>query len=525
MQLRFWGGWFLAIAGLAIVLSMGCEKGALGVKPAIVTGYIVKADNGEAIPGATVRIMSKEGTVGETVKVGSNFMTTITDANGRFWFDNVVPDNIMVEYSKGSNKGTYPSATTSTTDTETGATSEGAQLEAVYVKSGAIVDLGSLPLTQIAGTLPSNITIKLDLVNATTLEKIPAGEKFVVTLNGVPLLNTANSNSLTAGELRDGISKASEQALDIVVRHDSDTILYQTTTPKHVVVNGSEIYETILLTPVSYNLFLRCVNVPDYITVSSALVNVFAEDSETNPSRPPQILATHTFPATTPVAGTLPSLITISALSMPVDLRIQVRGYQDEVLKIVRDNLTDGTQGNYRIDIDFLGNNSTLSSTYHPTTNNVVGIFDNMLRRDVALSIAGPDLSANSWVDAMINLPYLRISTPVTENFGLPRAYNSSDNWIASYPSFWSGGNVSPGTNGLSDTSAVIIFPGVAVGYALGYTVTVDPALGSAGYASGSFGISYPTVGTSELMVSPEIEPGAGTTLVFGVPAKRSTGT
>ena len=87
MQLRFWGGWFLAIAGLAIMLSMGCEKGALGVKPAIVSGRIVKADNDSVgIPGATVRIMSKEALGSSELKMGKNFLTTLTDANGYFAF-------------------------------------------------------------------------------------------------------------------------------------------------------------------------------------------------------------------------------------------------------------------------------------------------------------------------------------------------------------------------------------------------------------------------------------------------------
>ena len=45
MNLRFWGGWFLAIAGISILLTMGCEKGALGVKPATIVGQVVDKDN------------------------------------------------------------------------------------------------------------------------------------------------------------------------------------------------------------------------------------------------------------------------------------------------------------------------------------------------------------------------------------------------------------------------------------------------------------------------------------------------
>ena len=494
MQMRFWGGWFLVIAGLAIMLSMGCEKGALGVKPAMVMGRIVKADNDSVgIADATVRIMSKEALGTSELKMGKNFLTTTTDANGYFSFENVVPDNILVEFSKGSNKGTYPTATTSTTDEETGDTSESAQLEAVYVKSGAVVNLGSLPLTQSQGTLPSNVNLKLDLVNKTTLERITDPSlKFVVTVNGVPLADTSSNTSLTADQLRAGVARASEQTFSIVVRHDSDTILYQTTAPMSVTVSGEEIYERIELTPVSYNLLLRCVNVPDYITISAAHVNIYAENNPVGSSKPPQVLATHTI-ANPGAAGALPALITIPALSMPVDLRIQVRGYQDEVLKVDVANLPEGTQGSYRIDLDFLNDNGVLTSTYHPTTNNVAGIFDNMLRRNLVLAVAGEHLLPGNFVSGVITLPHLTTSfagtTDVVGNL------------------VWT-----PGAAGVAPNAyAYLLFEGTAVGYNLGYNVTVS------GGASGSFNL----YNTKDIIINPEIEP-TSTTLVVGVNADRT---
>ena len=170
MQLRFWGGWFLAIAGLVIMLSMGCEKGALGVKPAMITGRIVKADNDTVgISGATVRVMSKEAQGTSELKQGKNFLTTVTDANGYFVFDNVIPDNVLIEYQKGQNKATYPSTKT-TTETETGDAAESAKLEAIYVKSGDVVSLGALPLIESATSLPPTATIKLDLYSTYSLD-------------------------------------------------------------------------------------------------------------------------------------------------------------------------------------------------------------------------------------------------------------------------------------------------------------------------------------------------------------------
>ncbi|HAE40632.1 MAG TPA: hypothetical protein DCG57_18660 [Candidatus Riflebacteria bacterium] len=506
MQLRFWGGWFLAIAGLAIMLSMGCEKGALGVKPAIVSGRIVKADNDSVgIPGATVRIMSKEALGSSELKMGKNFLTTLTDANGYFAFENVVPDNILVEYSKGANKGTYPSTST-TSQTDTGDTAESAKLTAVYVKSGVVVNLGSLPLAQSEGTLPTNVNIKLDLVNRTTLARIDDVTRFIVTVNGVPLADASANTSLTAGQLRDGIERSSEQTLNIVVRHDSSTILYQTATLPPITVNGEEVYERVELTPVSYNLLLRCVNVPDYITIAQTHVNVYAETPSVG-SRPPQVIATHTI-ENPGAAGTLPALVKIPALSMPVDLRIQVRGYKDEVVSITNNSLAEGDQGNYRLDIDFLYDNSALDGlmnntpaanspfqgkfTYDPNVANLsrAGMFNNMLRRDVVLIVAGEDLQTNNWVNGMINLPR-----------------NATE--FLSFPSDGSAPLID-GRSAPVNSPVEVIFNDVAVGYELFYTVTVS------GSASGSFPLSN----ENGILISPDID-SLGRALAIGVNAKR----
>lgn len=494
MQFRFWGGWFLAMAGLVIMLSMGCEKGALGVKPAMVTGRIVKSDNDSVgINGATVRIMSQEAVGTAELKQGNNFLTTVTDADGYFVFDNVVPDNILIEYSKGSSKGTYPSGQTSTTDEETGETSESAELEAIFVKSGSVVNLGALPLSMAEGALPSNVTLKLDLVNKTTLERItdPA-QKFIVTVNGEPLEDASGNTSLTADQLRVGIERSSEQTLNIVVRHDSDTILYQTTQAMTVSVSGEEIYERIELTPVSYNLLLRCINVPDYVTIAGTHVNVYAENNPTGSSKPPQVLATHTIDNPGD-PGELPALINIPALSMPVDLRIQVRGYEDEVFKIDTANLPEGTQGSYRIDVDFLADNATTNSTYHPTTNSVAGIFDNMMRRDVVLIVAGDDLYTGNYVSALISLPRNGVS-------------------YESYPNDGSPGPIITGQSAPNNSPVEVNFDDVAVGYDMYYTVTVS------GGASGSYVLSN----DEGIMINPKID-NAGGALAIGVNAKRPT--
>lgn len=509
MQLRFWGGWFLAIAGLVVMLSMGCEKGALGVKPAMITGRIVKADNDSVgIANATVRVMSKEAQGTSELKQGKNFLSTTTDADGYFVFDHVIPDNVLVEYQKGQNKSTYPSTTTSS-ETETGDTAESAKLDAIYVKSGDVLNLGSLPLVQTEGSLPSNVILKLDLVNKTTLERITDPNlKFVVTVNGVPLADASNNTSLTPDQLRLGIERDSEQTLRIIVRHDSDNILYQTTQPLSVTVSGEEIYERIELTPVSYNMLLRCVNVPDYMTIAGTHVNVYAENNPAGSLKPAQVIATHTI-ANPGQAGALPALITIPALSMPVDLRIQVRGYKDEVVSITSNSLTEGDQGNYRLDIDFLYDNSASDGLpantaaasapfqgkfdYNSNDANLsrAGMFNNMLRRDVVLIVAGEDLRTGEWVDGIISLPHNSTSFTSYANDGSLAVYRD-------------------GRSAPVNSPVEVLFDGVAVGYDMYYTVSVS------GSASGSYVLSN----TEGIMISPDTD-SAGRALAIGVNAKR----
>ena len=66
MNLKFWGGWFLAIACVCIFLTMGCENGSLGVKYATVYGRLVNKDNiAMGVPNATVRMLSKETVSGK----------------------------------------------------------------------------------------------------------------------------------------------------------------------------------------------------------------------------------------------------------------------------------------------------------------------------------------------------------------------------------------------------------------------------------------------------------------------------
>ncbi|NCB37195.1 MAG: carboxypeptidase regulatory-like domain-containing protein [Erysipelotrichia bacterium] len=478
MNLRFWGGWFLAIAGISVLLTMGCEKGALGVKPATVVGKIVDQEN-PAIPvaNAMVRMISKEAVTKSEVKQGLNFMITTTNANGVFIFENVQPDNVLLEYSaNGYNKAAYPPAEITSTDEE-GNESNSAKVEAVYVKSGSTLDLGYLPLQKISNPLPTTVTAKIDLVDAKSLKWISKDRSandlsFTLSFNGQPY-------TMTADEWRNtGVTLNAENSFAVMVRHEAgygNPPLYVT---KEVALTGSsDIYSKVELEPVTYDISIRCVNVPDYI--GGSVVNVFAEVQDPdNPSKPPQILESINL-------GTMDDLqvLSLPGLAMPVELRMQIRGYEDEVLVIKDSNLKEGAQGNYRVDIDFLRDDSvggvaTYETEYDPTRS--VGLYDNMKRRDVAFVVAGEDFVAgNSVAGAVISSPhYYPIELDPAD--GVCRA-----------------GNLPVG----------IIFRGVAIGYDTSYNITIAAA-------SGSYNLS------SSVMVTPEIEPN-GTTIAIGVNAKR----
>lgn len=417
MQLRFWGGWFLAIAGLVVMLSMGCEKGALGVKPAMITGRVVRADNDTVgISGATVRVMSKEAQGTSELKQGKNFLSTTTDANGYFVFENVIPDNVLIEYQKGQNKATYPSTTT-TSETEEGNTAESAKLEAIYVKSGDVLNLGSLPLIETMKSLPPTALIKLDLYStyssdAGSVVKVQDLDEFYVTINGEPLLDALGNAKLTAAALRLGVERESAEELDIAIRHAADQPLYEPILTENATLSGSEYYAKVVLVPVKYKLQLRWVNAPSYLNAAQA--NIIVETT----AAPAHVLSTSNLAVAN---DALPNVVEVAAIDLPVNLRIQLLGYEDEVLRI-GSSLTafGGTEGNYRIDVDFTSDNGQTEFDYNPNipADSKAGMYDNIIYRDVVFHVSGPDLANGDTVTANISLPYqsfeVKNNNPVT---------------------------------------------------------------------------------------------------------------
>lgn len=485
MNLRFWGGWFLAIAGISILLTMGCEKGALGVKPATIVGQIVDKDN-PTIPvaNAVVRMISKEAVGTSELVQGNNFVSAVTGADGKFVFESVQADNVVFEYSApGYASMIYPKTTSGDNEAE-GST---AQIEFVSVRSGAFVDLRMLPLEKISNPLPATIKAKIDLVDKTTQQSIlfnPNGEhvRFAISFNGITYTKSAQMWR------EEGVTLSSSSSIKTVVRNEatnSASTAYKSR--DDVTIDGSnDVFQRIELDPVTYQLSLRCLNVPDYMVGSQAVINVFAEIPATFTAgiqKPAQIIKSLVMSNFGDMyVLDLPGLALQS--SDGVHLRVQVRGYEDQVVLFRTNTLPSGTQGNYRLDIDMvlddkakevpLDANNTMGLIFDIASGiTKVGLFDNIKRRDIQIIVT--NLESGNRVDSMaISLPHL------------------------------TGPDYNPVNRIANNGPVTVSFGGVAVGYNMSYALAVT-------VATQSFSISK-----SNLVVNPENEP-TPSTLVFAV--------
>ncbi|GAB4272253.1 MAG: hypothetical protein Kow0029_10730 [Candidatus Rifleibacteriota bacterium] len=488
MNLRFWGGWFLVLAGIGIVLTMGCEKGALGVKPAVVMGKVVDSDNTSiAVSGALVRMMSMEAVGASELKQGNTYASTITDADGMFVFENVTPDNVVFEIeASGYAKKEYPETTAATSDT--GETTTAAKVDKVYVKSGSVTNLGLIGLRKITNPLPETITAAIVLRDSKTLEILDeSAGPVTISFNNqtitLPVSNWKDGIDLTGNP----ITLKAESSFKVMVRANPNFYLSK----EQTIAGTGDIQTDFLLDPVSYNLLLRCTNVPDYI--QGGVVNVFAESIPTNLASPPKVIATHTIDDLGDLTQpNLPEVIQVPGLALPVNLRINVRGYEDEVLTISQSNLPAGTQGTYRIDVNFLNNNGTRALIYDPVLASQAGLLDNRMKRDVVLEVAGPHLLDGDVVNAAISLP----SGAVTYDNGVV---------VSATPVACS-----------NNMPVRITFADTAVGYNMDYVVSIYPSVGSPSYASGSYTISS----ADPIMINP-VDDVPASALLIGVNAER----
>ena len=382
MNLKFWGGWFLAIACVCIFLTMGCESGSLGVKYATVYGRLVNKDNiAMGVPNATVRMISKEAVSGGgDLEQGYNFLATVTDANGYFIFEKVHPDNVIFEFTApGYRKMVFP-ATDSNTEEEDGSSGESADIESVTIANGAAVDLANILMTKVSVTLPSEINVTLDLVDSSTKKSIAKDNPnllFKVYFDG----KQKTMKAIDWKSVGCNITGANEISVSII--NDDATVLYN---PVSTTISGtSDQCVNIEVTPVTYSLDFQFLNVPSYILSSEKnkpIVKLLVEDSSTTPPQSIDIKDVDEF-------GQLAHL-DIQAVRNPQHVRIRMNGYRDEVVNLTND-LIAGEKGSYRLDIDFQLDDG--HSGDEPVTaaelNGRVGMLDNVIKSDIRVNMIG----------------------------------------------------------------------------------------------------------------------------------------
>ena len=370
MNLRFWGGWFLAVACVCIFLTMGCGNGALGVKDSVVVGRVLDRSNRQPIQNVTVRMVSKESVGSGDLTQGYNFLSTKTDADGFFSFEKVNPDNVIFGFdAAGYASVVYPSSS----DDEDGG--ESVDVESVSIKSGETVDIADILMTKISTTLPSTIKVKLEFVDSSTKERVDENESFVVTFDGV-------SHTMKAKAWREtGVENIiSAETIAVTARNDSEPVLYESNS---LTLNGThDVYEVIELKPVTYSLSVEFANVPEYIknTTLSHDMCFIVEDSSSVPAK---------FVASYSVNVEESAFLKIPAIKNPQRIRIKMRGYSDDPenadTPIVNLNFDSGNKGNYRIIVDFNADyDRSLASS-----DGIVGMNNIAIKRNVLLRFSG----------------------------------------------------------------------------------------------------------------------------------------
>jgi hypothetical protein len=405
MNIRFWSSWFIIIAFFTVALTMGCEKGSLGVKPATVVGRLVDAsDPTIPIAGAVIRMIGKEAVGSSDLQQVNTFVAVYSNADGYFIFENVTPDNVIFQISaQGYLSTSYPETVESTVeesgdesgDTST-STSASDDIESVPVRSGAMVDLRQIKMKKSSTTAKSRVNIKLDLVDKATREAVDSDLYFMVSANN-------QSYSMSASDWRDvGADMDSANNVELIIMNtDRIYAVYNSSKENENFKFSSDLYQRIELTPLSFELLVRAINVPDYlqnaVEEGKTMLNVFAEMADTKPA---QIIASQTIAFPIESANTFFN-IPLSNAQRGLKIRAQVRGYEDIVAEIAADKFSPGKEGAYRLDIDFLKSATQID---FDSSDWVIGAYDKIKWRMCRFNVH-PILPAPDEASVVVSLP------------------------------------------------------------------------------------------------------------------------
>lgn len=429
MNLRFWGGWFLAIACISIFLTMGCEKGSLGVKFATVFGRVVNKDNvAMGVPNATVRMVSKETVSGGGgLEQGYNFLSTVTDAEGYFVFEKVQPDNVIFEFSApGYKKVVYPQSSSSDEEDS----GDSADIESVTIANGASVDIRNILMEKVSQTIPSTINVKIDFIDKNSKKPVDDNVMFAVTFDGISYTDARKAKWWRDTGIQDVLG-ANEIAVGI--RDESNTVLYN---PASMTISGlMDQYVSIEVEPVTYTISCQFLNVPQYLISSTKCepkLSFLVEDiSDGLPIQNISITEVKDFSQL--------AVLEIPAMRNPQRIRIRMQGYRDEII-LLNDIVSDGQKGSYRFDIDFQydDDKSGDDPVSLATNYGVIGMLDNVIRTDIKVNIIG--LAQNDQTKIYPNFtPKGGIiwEHPYGDGFGLADALGMANVTLKSSPTYF----------------------------------------------------------------------------------------
>lgn len=475
MSVRNWGGWLLVVLGIGILMTIGCEKGELGVKSGLVRGVLVDASRPAVrIAGARVVLVSTSSTSGAGSSLpNGQFLVTTTDSNGVFVFDNVRPDTLKLEATKvGYEVLQWPAGTTTTTTpTPTPTTASiraqaapptpsppgggaGAgttsAVSAIWVTNGSVVDVGNLGMTQ-TGSPISEVPILVRLIF-----RYRGSEGYVGDTDSITVAFDNVSFTHTAFDWRQG--KDSSTGSNITLAPKSGDYLINIQPDPDKFLGGSakasgsrDIFMTLYADPFSYDVELRPINVPATIATGSVM-RVFAETILSGTATTTKIMAeTAIFNLNTAALDAPPT--TLEGVFLPANLRLRMTGYTDKLVHLSKDKLPPGTAGIIPMDINFSLNDQGIVE-HMPDANGVfqIGMLGNRITRTVTLKVTGPDFKSTDWAYAYL--------------WGPPTAS-------------------APGPD------ATFNFLNVPVGFSSNYNVVVNPSAFPA-LASGSFTASGP---------------------------------
>lgn len=402
MNLRFWGSWFILIALFSVALTMGCEKGNLGVKPATIIGKLVDADDPRIpIEGGLIRMLGKEAVGTSELQQANTFASVLSDANGDFIFENVVPDNVIFQMSApGYIPTSYPetvkSETTEGTDDGDSSTSTSGteEIESVSIRSGAMVNLHQIKMKKSSVVARGKANVKLDFVDSTTKQSVRNNLYFMVSFKGVTYEMDADDWRTIGADI-----DASDGVDLIVMNTDKVYSTYKSATAGEQFSFLGDAYHRIDLTPISFEFCVRTVNVPDHISGATAEerpnLNIFAEIAGTVPA---QIIASSSIDVPHEYSATY-FTVPLSNAANGLRIRAQVRGYNDIIANIPADKFEAGAGGVYRLDIDFIknGNIDPNSSDW------VQGAYQNIKWREVQFMVS--PVVAGQAIEVITSLP------------------------------------------------------------------------------------------------------------------------